>query len=68
MAVGSLALPNELERPSSDGRDAARAEAKLLRYLIRMSNRPTPYGLFAGVALGQWAECTDLALADAPVP
>ena len=68
LAVGSLALLNELERPSSDGRDAARAQAKLLRYLIRMSNRPTPYGLFAGVALGQWAECTDLALADAPRP
>ena len=69
LAVGSLALSNELERPASEGRDAARrdaarAEAKLLRYLIRMSTRPTPYGLFAGVALGKWSDHTDLALGE----
>jgi lantibiotic biosynthesis protein len=34
--------------------------AKLRRYQIRMSTRPTPYGLFAGVALASWGEKTDL--------
>src|SRR5262249_4617557 len=41
------------------------ADAKLLRYLIRMSTRPTPYGLFAGVALTRWGPETDLSLAPA---
>lgn len=30
----------------------------LLRYLVRMSTRPTPFGLFSGVALGSFAEST----------
>lgn len=60
IAVGSLDLLAALERPSADGRAAARREAKLLRYLIRMSTRPTPYGLFAGVALARWGAATDL--------
>ncbi len=41
-------------------RDAARMRAKLLRYQIRMSTRPTPFGLFAGVALGTWGPATDI--------
>jgi hypothetical protein len=42
------------------------ARGKLLRYQIRMSTRPTPYGLFAGVALGRFGPATDLALAAMP--
>lgn len=66
LAVGSSALADALERAERSGlsrRDAERLRAKLLRYLIRMSTRPTPYGLFAGVALGRWGEATDLSLA-----
>ena len=66
LAVGSHALADALERGERGAltpRDAARLQAKLLRYLIRMSTRPTPYGLFAGVALGRWGDQTDLALA-----
>jgi lantibiotic biosynthesis protein len=59
IAVGSLDLMAALARPS-DAKAAARREAKLLRYLIRMSTRPTPYGLFAGVALARWGPATDL--------
>lgn len=62
LAVGSGDLLDALERCGSDGRDASRLRGKLLRYLIRMSTRPTPYGLFAGVALAQWGPTTDLAL------
>src|SRR6266852_9809966 len=43
-----------------------RIRAKLLRFLIRMSTRPTPFGLFAGVALGHWGAITDLALSAEP--
>ena len=42
------------------------ARGKLLRYQIRMSTRPTPYGLFAGVALGRFGPATDLTLAAMP--
>jgi thiopeptide-type bacteriocin biosynthesis protein len=66
IAVGSLDLLAALERPSADGRAAARREAKLLRYLIRMSTRPTPYGLFAGVALARWGPVTDLGFGTDP--
>ncbi|MEQ1746297.1 MAG: lantibiotic dehydratase [Saprospiraceae bacterium] len=34
----------------------------LTRYLLRMSTRCTPFGLFAGCTLGTWAEVTDIRL------
>jgi thiopeptide-type bacteriocin biosynthesis protein len=64
VGVGSLSLLDDLERAASSRRDQLRRERKLLRYLIRMSTRPTPYGLFAGVALGRWGEATNLRIAD----
>jgi hypothetical protein len=54
LAVGSSALFAALNRPDLSPSATARVKAKLLRFLIRMSTRPTPYGLFAGVALGTW--------------
>jgi thiopeptide-type bacteriocin biosynthesis protein len=62
IAVASPDLLQALERPARSRRDVARAQSKLLRYLIRMATRPTPYGLFAGVALGEWGDATDLRL------
>ncbi|MGP3937211.1 lantibiotic dehydratase [Nonomuraea sp. KM88] len=47
----AAALPGLDENVPRD-RAADRAHAALLRYLIRMSTRPTPLGLFAGVAPG----------------
>lgn len=32
----------------------------VIAYLVRMSTRPTPFGLFAGVALGEWGARSDL--------
>ncbi len=63
LAVGSASLLAAIDRFSQSGltqRDADRMRAKLRRYQIRMSTRPTPYGLFAGVALASWGENTDL--------
>jgi thiopeptide-type bacteriocin biosynthesis protein len=43
-----------------DSRKGRQAQANLLRYLIRMTTRPTPFGLFAGVALGQVGPAMDV--------
>ena len=55
-----------LARTPPDDRQARRVRGKLLRYLIRMSTRPTPYGLFAGVGLVGWGAETDVTLAAEP--
>lgn len=39
-----------------------RIYSRLLRYITRMSTRPTPFGLFSGVALGTWTTQTTLKL------
>ncbi|MDT0353143.1 lantibiotic dehydratase [Pseudonocardia charpentierae] len=65
--VASDSLAGELDRNRS-GRDGARSTAALLRYLIRSSTRPTPYGMFAGVALGAWGATTDVRIAGGPRP
>ncbi|MFD4657789.1 lantibiotic dehydratase [Kitasatospora sp. NPDC058444] len=60
LAIASPDLLDALQRPGAGPRDAARAELKLARYLIRMSTRPTPYGAFAAVSLARWGERTTL--------
>src|ERR1043166_3919244 len=65
LAVGSSSLLATLERFKHKGlnpRDTELMRAKLLRYLIRMSTRPTPFGLFAGVTLASWGAVTDLSV------
>jgi lantibiotic biosynthesis protein len=63
LAVGSPSLASAIERfrnAALTRRDADRMRAKLLRYQIRMSTRPTPFGLFAGVAVSSWGAATSL--------
>jgi thiopeptide-type bacteriocin biosynthesis protein len=65
VAVGSLSLLNALDRfeqSALTAKDADRLRAKLLRYQIRMSTRPTPYGLFAGCAIAPFGNRTDLGI------
>ena len=66
VAVASPSLQEGLERlQRGEGSPAQqkRARAGLLRYLIRMSTRPTPFGLFSGVAAGDFADETRVHLA-----
>jgi lantibiotic biosynthesis protein len=58
LAVGARDLLEAVDRT----RDDPRVQRKLQRYLIRMATRPTPYGLFAGVALAETGDVTDLEL------
>jgi lantibiotic biosynthesis protein len=65
VAVGSVSLLHALDRFEQSAltkKDAERLRAKLLRYQIRMSTRPTPYGLFAGCAVVPLGNHTDLSI------
>ena len=65
LAVGSNSLLSAMERHESGGlspRDLGRMHSRVLRYLIRMSTRPTPFGHFAGVSLAPLRETTTLAI------
>ncbi|UQX04767.1 lantibiotic dehydratase [Streptomyces sp. RerS4] len=66
VVVSSLPLATSLLGPARTERDRRRLESSILRYLIRLSTRPTPFGLNAGVALGRWGPVTDVRLADRP--
>ena len=59
IAVGSTEFDRALD---VDGTQP-RSDAALRRYLTRMSTRPTPFGLFAGVGVGEWGARTTLRLA-----
>jgi thiopeptide-type bacteriocin biosynthesis protein len=62
LAIGSPSLLAALERSDAAPKAAQRARRKLLRYLIRMSSRPTPYGTFAAVSLATWGPRTSISL------
>ncbi|CAM5484094.1 hypothetical protein SAVIM40S_07709 [Streptomyces avidinii] len=66
VVVSSLPLATALLGPARTERDRRRLESSILRYLIRLTTRPTPFGLNAGVALGRWGPVTDVRLADQP--
>ncbi len=51
VAVAAPELLTQLDRPDLGARERERAARSLQRYTIRMATRPTPFGLFAGVAL-----------------
>ena len=40
--------------------DLSRVGGALLRYMLRMSSRPTPFGLFAAVGVASWGQSTEL--------
>lgn len=52
--IGSPSLFRAIPRwrQAPDSKKGRQAQTNLLRYLVRMATRATPFGLFAGVALG----------------
>jgi len=40
----------------TDRKKRERLHYGLMRYILRMATRPTPFGLFAGFSLGKWSE------------
>ena len=68
IAVASRDLAAALERTRPTDRSATRIRKKLQRYLIRMSTRPTPFGIFAGVNMIGWSDtATDVAVSEGPL-
>ncbi len=66
LAVASFSLLDALKRLQQSTGSAARTErtySSLLRYITRMSTRPTPFGLFAGIALGTFSSETKVQVA-----
>lgn len=60
LASPSLLERLELWRSKPDSKSGRKVTVALLKYLIRMSSRPTPFGLFSGVAMGSFADTTAL--------
>lgn len=61
LSIGSPSLHERLH--ANANLSAASTEAKkFLRYLKRMSYRATPFGAFAGIAIGKWADHSDISL------
>ncbi|MFJ9772913.1 lantibiotic dehydratase [Kitasatospora sp. NPDC101157] len=59
LLVASEDLVAALDRlDRADERRTRRLHSRLLRYLTRMSTRPTPFGAFAGVATGEFGDRT----------
>lgn len=59
LLVASPDLVAALDRlESTEGKKAERIRSRLLRYLIRMTTRPTPFGAFSGVAIGRFGPST----------
>ena len=63
--VASPGLTDDLDAwmRAPDSERGQKIERALVRYFSRMTTRPTPFGLFSGVAVGRIAERTDLVLA-----
>lgn len=55
---------NGNSRDGHSAKDEEKVLGKLLRLIIRMSTRPTPFGLYAGVAVGEFAESSSIRIAE----
>src|SRR5258705_1685414 len=55
-----LWLDNKIEKPDKK----EKTELSLVKYMIRMCTRCTPYGLFASCSVGNFSEATGIMLAD----
>ena len=62
VASPDLEVGLEAWRRQPDGKKGRRAERALVRYLYRMTMRPTPFGLFSGCSVGRIGRRTRLRL------
>ncbi|QLQ36473.1 lantibiotic dehydratase [Micromonospora robiginosa] len=56
LAVASPSMARAVAAHAAEDGDLAPVRTALASYLVRMSTRPTPFGLFAGIASGSWGD------------
>jgi len=66
IVLGNPALFEAFERAKISLKDIDKVVSKILRLLIRMSSRPTPFGMYAGISVGSWSNHSDLVIASEP--
>lgn len=54
--VASRDLYGSIQNAPTSNKKKRHLDASILKYIIRASTRPTPYGLFAGVGLGNFSD------------
>lgn len=57
-------LYHSLQNPPKALKKKHNLDMSILKYLIRASTRPTPYGLYAGVGLGKFSDCNKILARD----
>jgi thiopeptide-type bacteriocin biosynthesis protein len=60
LLANSKILENFYHGNKNDFNKHKKIRESILRYLIRMSTRPTPFGIFASVGVGNWSSKTDI--------
>lgn len=56
-------IPKWLNDDMKENKERERMLYSCMRYILRMSTRPTPFGVFAGFSIGRWGEKTEMDLA-----
>ncbi|MEM7353201.1 MAG: lantibiotic dehydratase family protein, partial [Acidobacteriota bacterium] len=64
VAAPALDIGVEAWRRDAESKKGRRAEESLVRYFLRMTTRPTPFGLFSGCSVGSLGESTRLDLVE----
>jgi len=62
LSIASEDLSKSLEQIDVNMRSKklTQIESSLLKYFIRLSTRPTPFGLFSGISIGKFSDITDI--------
>jgi len=66
LAIASLDSYHAINRLTSldSSKTSEQISSTLLKYYIRLSTRPTPYGAFSGLAVGNFAETSDICVSE----
>jgi len=66
LAVASKDLIDAVDsnKLSGNTKSAEQIRSSLVKYFIRLSTRPTPFGLFSGISIGQFGDKSDITVSE----
>lgn len=64
LLIASPSLSDRMVQLSEDIKQDTRLTRKFTNFLVRMSSRPTPFGLLAGIAVCEWGNKTDVLISN----